>query len=91
MHGQAPPAALKRPRSLFLSETREQAVAKVSIGEFVRQVKVEGIQKVVWPSRNETFRTTVMVLIMTSLLALFFLLTDSVFSAIVQFLLGLIG
>jgi len=66
-------------------------VAKVSIGEFVRQVKVEGIQKVVWPSRNETFRTTIMVLIMTSLLALFFLLTDSVFSAIVQFLLGLIG
>jgi len=66
-------------------------VAKVSIGEFVRQVKVEGIQKVVWPSRNETFRTTVMVLVMTSLLALFFLLTDSVFSAIVQFLLGLIG
>ena len=66
-------------------------MAKVSIGEFVRQVKVEGIQKVVWPSRNETFRTTVMVLVMTSLLALFFLLTDSVFSAIVQFLLGLIG
>jgi len=69
----------------------EEQVAKVSIGEFVRQVKVEGIQKVVWPSRNETFRTTIMVLIMTSLLALFFLLTDSVFSAIVQFLLGLIG
>lgn len=66
-------------------------MAKVSIGEFVRQVKVEGIQKVVWPTRQDTFRTTIMVLIMTSLLALFFLATDSVFSAIVQFLLGLLG
>lgn len=66
-------------------------MAKVSIGEFVRQVKVEGIQKVVWPTRQDTFRTTIMVLIMTSLLALFFLATDTVFSAIVQFLLGLLG
>ena len=66
-------------------------MAKVSIGEFVRQVKVEGIQKVVWPTRQDTFRTTIMVLIMTSLLALFFLATDSMFSAIVQFLLGLLG
>jgi preprotein translocase subunit SecE len=66
-------------------------VAKVSIGEFVRQVKVEGLQKVVWPSRQETFRTTIMVLIMTGLLALFFLATDSAFSVIVQFLLGLLG
>ncbi len=32
-----------------------------------------------------------MVLIMTSLLAIFFLATDSAFSAIVQFLLSLLG
>jgi preprotein translocase subunit SecE len=66
-------------------------VARVSIGEFVRQVKVEGIQKVVWPSRQETFRTTVMVLIMTGLLSLFFLATDSLFSEIVHFLLKQLG
>ncbi len=66
-------------------------MARVSIGEFVRQVKVEGFQKVVWPSRQETFRTTIMVMIMTGALALFFLATDSAFSAIVQFLLGLMG
>ena len=66
-------------------------MAKVSIGEFVRQVKVEGFQKVVWPSRQETVRTTIMVMIMTGALALFFLATDSAFSVIVQFLLGLMG
>jgi len=65
-------------------------VAKVSPGEFIRQVRAE-TSKVVWPSRQETFRTTIMVLIMTSLLAFFFFSTDAVFSAAVQFLLGLLG
>jgi preprotein translocase subunit SecE len=79
-------------RGAFLyPQAGNKAVAKVSIGEFVRQVKVEGFQKVVWPSRQETFRTTIMVMIMTGALALFFLATDSAFSAIVQFLLGLLG
>ena len=66
-------------------------MAKVSVGEFVRQVRTEGIQKVVWPTKQETFRTAVMVLIMTGLLALFFFATDSLFSAIVQFLLSLLA
>jgi preprotein translocase subunit SecE len=65
-------------------------VAKTSPGEFIRQVRAES-SKVVWPSRKETVRTGIMVLIMTSLLALFFFGVDAVFSAIVQFLLGLIG
>jgi len=56
----------------------------------MRQVRAE-TSKVVWPTRQETFRTAVMVLIMTGLLALFFLATDSLFSAIVQFLLGLVA
>ncbi len=66
-------------------------MAKVSPGEFIRQVKVEGLQKPVWPTRAETVRTTIMVLIMTSMLGLFFFATDSAFSAIVKFLLGLLG
>ena len=77
--------------SFFYLEEESRQVAKVSIGEFVRQVKVEGFQKVVWPSRQETVRTTIMVMIMTGALAIFFLATDSAFSAIVQFLLGLMG
>jgi preprotein translocase subunit SecE len=40
---------------------------------------------------KETRTTAIMVLIMTALLALFFLGVDSAFSTIVQFLLGLLG
>ena len=65
-------------------------MARVSPGEFIRQVRAE-TAKVVWPTRAETVRTVVMVLIMTGMLALFFFATDSLFSAIVQFLLGLMG
>jgi len=66
-------------------------VAKVSVGEFVRQVKIEGIQKVHWPTRQETIRTAIMVMIMTAILAFFFLGTDAVFSEAVQFLLKQLG
>jgi preprotein translocase subunit SecE len=65
-------------------------VAKTSPGEFIRQVRTEAA-KVVWPTRKETFRTAIMVLIMAGLLAIFFFLIDSVFSTLVQFLLGLVG
>ena len=61
-------------------------MAKVTPGEFIRQVRTEA-SKVVWPTRRETLMTAVMVLFMTSLLAIFFLGVDSVFSTIVQFLL----
>ena len=65
-------------------------MAKVNPGEFIRQVRAEGA-KVVWPSMKETRTTAIMVLIMTSLLAVFFFAIDSGFSAIVQFLLGLLA
>jgi len=65
-------------------------VAKVSPGEFIRQVRAE-TAKVVWPSRKETVTTAIMVLIMTTLLGIFFFAVDSGFSALVTFLLGLAG
>jgi preprotein translocase subunit SecE len=65
-------------------------VAKVSPGEFLRQVRAE-TAKVVWPSRAQTMRTAVMVVIMTALLGLFFFGVDSAFSAIVKALLGLLS
>jgi len=75
---------------VFLSVLKAAAVAKVTPGEFIRQVRAEG-SKVVWPSMKETRTTAIMVLIMTTLLALFFLGVDSAFSAIVQWLLSLLG
>jgi preprotein translocase subunit SecE len=66
-------------------------VARISPGEFVRQVRLEAIQRVHWPTRKETVATAIMVLIMTALLALFFFGVDAVFSTTVKFLLGLLG
>jgi preprotein translocase subunit SecE len=65
-------------------------VAKVSPGEFIRQVRSEA-SKVVWPTWSETVRTAIMVLIMTAILALFFFVVDSFFSTVVRWLLSLIG
>ena len=65
-------------------------MAKTSPGEFFRQVRNEA-SKVVWPTRKETVTTAIMVMIMTLLLALFFLGVDAALSAIVKFLIGLIG
>ncbi|KKI20658.1 preprotein translocase subunit SecE [Sphingomonas sp. ABOLG] len=63
-------------------------MAKTSPIEFINQVRAE-TRKVVWPSRRETIMTGVMVMIMTTILALFFLGVDTVFNAIVNALLSL--
>ena len=63
-------------------------MAKNSPGEFIRQVRTE-IGKVVWPTRQETVQTAIMVLIMTIILAIFFLGVDAVFASIVKGLLAL--
>jgi len=65
-------------------------VAKTSPGEFIRQVRTE-TAKVHWPTRKETITTAIMVMIMTSLLAIFFFGVDAVFSTLVKFLLGLLS
>ena len=65
-------------------------MAKVTPGEFIRQVRAE-TGKVSWPTRRETITTAVMVVIMTTMLALFFFAVDSGFGALVKFLLGLLG
>lgn len=56
--------------------------------EFIRQVQAE-TRKVVWPTRRETVMTGVMVVIMVTILALFFLGVDTFFEAIVAALLKL--
>jgi preprotein translocase subunit SecE len=61
-----------------------------NIVEFANQVKTE-TRKVVWPTRKETVTTAIMVLIMSSLLGLFFFGVDAAFGALVKALLGLVG
>ena len=65
-------------------------MAKVSPGEFIRQVRVE-TGKVHWPSRKETIATGIMVMIMTLVLAFFFFGVDADFSTIVHKLLSLLA
>ena len=61
---------------------------KTSPAELIRQVQTEG-RKVVWPTREETVRTSIFVFIMMTILSLFFLGIDSLFSAVVRWLLTL--
>jgi len=63
-------------------------MAKPKIGEFVNQVKTEAT-KIVWPTSRETVQTTIMVLIMMTILAMFFFGVDTVFNAIVSWLTSL--
>ncbi len=63
-------------------------MAKINPGEFMRQVQAEA-RKVVWPTRQETTTTAIFVGIMMLILALFFLSVDTVFGAIVRWLLSL--
>ena len=61
-----------------------------NIPQFVQQVRAE-TAKVVWPTSRETMMTALMVIIMTTMLGIFFFGIDSLFSAIVHSLLSFAG
>jgi preprotein translocase subunit SecE len=63
-------------------------MATFNPAQYVREVIGE-VKKVTWPTRKETTVTTIMVLIMVALAAIFFLLVDFVLSTAVQYVLGL--
>ena len=63
-------------------------MAKTSPAEFLNQVRAEA-RKVVWPNREETVRTSLFVGIMMLILSVFFLGIDTVFGAIMSWLLSL--
>jgi len=65
-------------------------MARPSVGEFVRQVRQE-VNKVTWPSRTETIQSTLMVVIMVALAAVFFFLVDVVLAELVQLALSVGG
>lgn len=65
-------------------------MAKTTPGQFVRQVRTE-LSKVTWPTRKETTISTVMVFIMVTLAALFFLIVDQLLAWGVQLIFGLGG
>jgi len=56
--------------------------------KFSREVRAEA-RKITWPSRRETWITTVMVMIMVIVAGLFFLVVDEVLSRSIEFVLTL--
>ena len=63
-------------------------MARTNPFEFLQQVRTE-VSKVTWPTRRETIITTIMVVVMSIIAALFFLGVDWVLGTIVQFILGM--
>ena len=55
------------------------ALKKTSPALFVRQVRQE-LQKVTWPTRRDTFISSLIVILLMILFSLFFLLSDQVWS-----------
>ncbi|MGL4540896.1 MAG: preprotein translocase subunit SecE [Polymorphobacter sp.] len=62
-------------------------MAKTTPGEFVAQVRAEAA-RISWPTRRETITTTIFVLIMTTVLSIFFLGVDKLLGWAVKFLLS---
>ena len=65
-------------------------MSKISPAQFIIEVRAE-TAKISWPTRRETITTAIMVVIMTTMLAVFFFGVDSIFGALVKFLLGLLA
>ena len=63
-------------------------MAELNPAKFIREVRQE-MNKVTWPTRQETVISTVMVLVLGLISALFFLLVDGIFAAAIQWILGL--
>ncbi len=64
--------------------------AKTNPFQFIQQTRAE-IAKVVWPTRREVLLTTVMVLIMAALTAVFFFVVDLVIRTGLEYLLRFAG
>ena len=61
-------------------------MAKTNPFEFFQQVRQE-TRKVTWPTRRETVITTIMVLILSAVAALFFLGVDAVLKWVIDLIL----
>lgn len=57
---------------------------------FLREADVER-RKVVWPTRNETLQTTLVVIVITVIVAILLFLMDTLFGWIVRRLIGVAG
>ncbi len=73
-----------------MAEAKPVVKDKVSPVKYLGQVRQEG-RKVVWPTRQETITTTILVMIMVLLTGAFFFVVDMVVRFVVNFVLGFGG
>ena len=73
-----------------MAETKPAEKDKVSPVKYLGQVRQEG-RKVVWPTRQETVTTTILVMIMVLLFGAFFFVVDMFVRLLVNFVLGFGG
>ena len=57
------------------------------VGEFLQQVKGE-LQKVTWPTRKETYGSTMVVIVLVLMVAVFLWVVDSALSTMIRTLLN---
>jgi len=57
------------------------------VTEFLQQVKAE-LQKVTWPTRKETYGSTMVVIVLVLMVAIFLWVVDSALSTMIQALLN---
>ncbi len=90
LKGSAPKSPAKPGAAKTIDGAAEEVKKKkrTSLPQFLMQVRDEG-RKVTWTSRNETMVSTVMVLIMVALMALFFFVVDQILRFGVQWILKL--
>jgi len=65
-------------------------MAKISPFKFLQEVRAEA-DKVTWPTRRETFITTIMVFVMVAVASVLFLVADQVIRIVITFILGVAG
>jgi preprotein translocase subunit SecE len=63
-------------------------MAALNPAKFIREVRQE-MEKVTWPTRKETLISTAMVLALAAVASIFFVLVDSIISAVVRRILGI--
>jgi|TARA_A100001037_G_C15101771_1_gene614362 preprotein translocase subunit SecE len=69
---------------------KAERMARPSLGEFVRQVRQE-TSKVTWPTRTETIQSTLMVVVMVAVAAVFFFIVDLGLAELVKLALSVGG
>lgn len=78
-----------RGKSKPKAKARSKSGDKKSIGQFLREVRIE-LRKVTWPTRKELMQSTVVVLVAVAIMAAYTFVLDTAFSRFVALVISVI-